>query len=60
MGSYGSYQQGRDLFERANCDKDLLVVDGASHYDLFDQPEAVGRAVSQLEHFYTKVFDRAE
>jgi hypothetical protein len=36
-GGFGSYQEGRELFRRATSEKDLLVIDGASHYDLYDQ-----------------------
>lgn len=32
--------------------KDLLVVEGASHYDLYDQPEPVKIAVEKLTSFY--------
>lgn len=32
--------------------KDLLVVEGASHYDLYDQPEPVRIAVEKLTSFY--------
>ena len=33
-------------------EKDLLVVEGASHYDLYDQPEPVRIAVEKLTSFY--------
>jgi uncharacterized protein len=54
VGAFGSYVDGHELFRRAPGEKDLLVVDGASHYDLYDRPEAVGQAVERLADFYGK------
>jgi fermentation-respiration switch protein FrsA (DUF1100 family) len=51
-GGFGSYKDGHELFDRANCKKDLFIVDGASHYDLYDKPEYVNQAVEKLEAFY--------
>jgi uncharacterized protein len=51
-GGFGSYQEGRELFRRATSEKDLLVIDGASHYDLYDRPEYVDQAVGKLAAFY--------
>jgi hypothetical protein len=51
-GAFGSYRDGHDLFRRAACERDLLVIDGASHYDLYDQPEYVDQAVGKLAAFY--------
>jgi fermentation-respiration switch protein FrsA (DUF1100 family) len=52
IGEFGSYQDGHELFQRATCEKDLFVIDDASHYDLYDRPEHVGRAVEKLAAFY--------
>ena len=52
VGAFGSYRDGHELFRRAAGPKDLLVIDGASHYDLYDRPEAVDRAVERLGAFY--------
>jgi fermentation-respiration switch protein FrsA (DUF1100 family) len=54
VGGFGSYRHGQELFRRATCRKDLFVVDGASHYDLYDQPGPVGRAVAKLAAFYAE------
>lgn len=54
VGAFGSYRDGHELFRRAPGEKDLLVIDGASHYDLYDRPEAVGPAVERLGIFYAK------
>jgi fermentation-respiration switch protein FrsA (DUF1100 family) len=52
-GAFGSYKDGHELYNRAASEKkDLLVVEGASHYDLYDQPEPVNQAVAKLEAFY--------
>ncbi|MYX42997.1 alpha/beta hydrolase, partial [Streptomyces sp. SID89] len=38
-GGFGSYRDGFELFDRARSEKkDIFVVKGASHYDLYDQP----------------------
>jgi fermentation-respiration switch protein FrsA (DUF1100 family) len=45
-GAFGSYRDGFELFNRArSAKKDLFVVDGASHYDLHDQPKYVDQAL---------------
>ena len=54
VGAFGSYEAGQELFRRATCTKDLLVVSGASHYDLYDRAEYVGQAVTKLAAFYTE------
>ncbi|WP_329139292.1 alpha/beta hydrolase [Streptomyces sp. NBC_00670] len=51
-GSFGSRRDGQELFDRVRGRKDLFVVEGASHYDLYDRPEHVGRAVERLAAFY--------
>lgn len=54
QGGFGSYQDGHELFRRATCEKDLLVIEGASHYDLYDVPQYVDQAVDKLVTFYGK------
>ncbi len=51
-GGFGSMQEGRELFERVTGEKDLFVVEGATHYDLYDRPEPVAKAVARLAPFY--------
>lgn len=51
-GQFGSAQEGKDLFERVTSEKDLFVIPGATHYDLYDQPEPVAQAVAKLAPFY--------
>lgn len=52
-GSFGSYRFAYRLFDEAfTRDKQLHIVKGASHYDLYDQPEPVNEALSGLIPFY--------
>jgi len=53
QGAYGSYKDSHELYNRAASDKkDLLIIEGASHYDLYDRPEPVSKAVEKLGAFY--------
>lgn len=55
VGAFGSYRDGYELFNRAaSQDKHIHVVQGASHYDLYDQPKATGEALEQLIPFFRK------
>lgn len=54
IGEFGSYDEGHRLYDRARGDKHLLVIDGASHYDLYDRPPYVDQAVEQLRIFYQR------
>ncbi|NAW66734.1 alpha/beta hydrolase [Photobacterium halotolerans] len=54
-GAFGSYRDGFELYTKArSSEKSIQVVDGASHYDLYDQPEATSKALEQLVPFYQK------
>jgi uncharacterized protein len=59
MGEFGSYQDGHDLYQRATCKKDLFVVEGASHYDLYDRPHYVDQAVRKLAGFYAEALSES-
>lgn len=51
-GAFGSYRDAYDLYNRARTtEKDLHIVKGATHYDLYDQPEQVNEALSKLVPF---------
>lgn len=55
VGSFGSYRDGFELFNKARSDnKNIFVVPGATHYDLYDQPEPVNQAVAKLKEFFGK------
>lgn len=54
-GAFGSYRDGFELYQRArSSQKQLQVVKGASHYDLYDQPEATGSALDGIIPFFHK------
>ena len=54
-GAFGSYRDGFDLFNRARSShKTLQIVEGATHYDLYDQPEATGKALERIVPFFKK------
>lgn len=57
VGSFGAYRDGFDLYNKAaSKDKIIHVVKGASHYDLYDRPEATGEAIGKIIPFLRKVF----
>lgn len=52
-GAFGSHRDGYELFNRARSSrKNLFVVEGASHYDLYDKPQCVEQAVGKLGPFF--------
>ena len=54
-GAFSSYRNGFEVYNRAaSKEKDLLVLHGVTHYDLYDQPKAVDPAVEKLDEFFTK------
>ncbi len=53
VGGFGAYRDGCEIIERAaSKKKELVVVEGWSHYDLYDKPEPVGQALAKLIPFY--------
>lgn len=51
-GAFGSYRDGYELFNKAASTKKYLhVVEGASHYDLYDQPKATDEALEHIIPF---------
>ncbi|MCU0120526.1 alpha/beta hydrolase [Pseudomonas sp. B2M1-30] len=53
IGAYGSTKTGREVYERAaSTKKDLLVLNGASHFDLYDNPKYVDKAVTKFDQFF--------
>ena len=60
-GAFGSYRDGCEIVERAaSRDKELVVAEGWSHYDLYDKPEPVKIALDKLIPFYTRVLGTVE
>ena len=55
-GSFDAWKDAHDVYERAaSKDKDLVVFEGSSHFDLYDNPECVDRAVEQFATFFHRV-----
>lgn len=53
QGAFGSYIDGNDLYRRAaSTEKDLLIMEGASHFDLYDKSQYVDKAIVKLVDFY--------
>ncbi|MFE0181058.1 alpha/beta hydrolase [Streptomyces olivaceus] len=52
IGNTGSYDMGMRLWEMAPNPVDLMVIDGAGHYEMYDVPEYVDAAVARLADFY--------
>ncbi|MGW6007811.1 alpha/beta hydrolase [Streptomyces sp. NPDC055210] len=53
IGNTGSYESGMQLWNLAPNPVDLMVVDGAGHYEMYDEPEYVDAAVDRLTTFYS-------
>jgi fermentation-respiration switch protein FrsA (DUF1100 family) len=54
-GNTGQYEAGHLLHELSPAsDKDLFVIEGAGHYDLYYKPEYVDPAVNRLALFFSK------
>lgn len=54
-GAYASYRLGMELYGRAaSKQKELMVLPGVTHYDLYDQPEATGKALEAATAFFHK------
>ncbi|WP_413761392.1 alpha/beta hydrolase [Streptomyces sp. MMBL 11-3] len=54
IGNTGSYESGMRLWKLAPNPVDLMVVDGAGHYEMYDEPEYVDAAVGRLAGFYDR------
>ena len=52
-GGFGAYRDGMELYGRAGASKDrqLVVVEGWSHYDLYDHPTPTGIALERVIPF---------
>lgn len=54
-GGFGSYRDGLELYGRArSAEKSIQIVESVSHYDLYDKPEATGKALEQIVPFFEK------
>ncbi|SFS46548.1 alpha/beta hydrolase [Saccharopolyspora flava] len=52
-GNTGSYEAGMRLWELAPNPVDLMVIDGAGHYEMYDEPRYVDPAVERLAAFFS-------
>ncbi|CAM5596691.1 Alpha/beta hydrolase OS=Streptomyces tendae OX=1932 GN=GUR47_24520 PE=4 SV=1 [Streptomyces tendae] len=52
IGNTGSYEAGMKLWKMAPNPVDLMVIEGAGHYEMYDEPEYVDAAVERLAAFY--------
>ncbi|QYN38929.1 alpha/beta hydrolase [Pseudonocardia sp. DSM 110487] len=53
IGNTGSYESGMQLWKLAPNPVDLMVIEGAGHYEMYDVPEYVDAAVDRLATFYS-------
>ena len=52
-GGFGAYRDGWEIYSRAASEnKQIIVAEGWSHYDLYDQPEPVGIALAKVVPFF--------
>ena len=52
-GGFGAFRDGWEIYGRAaSAIKEMVVVAGHSHYDLYDQPKPVGEALGKLIPFF--------
>ena len=52
-GGFGAYRDGQEIYGRAaSKDKHIVVVENTSHYELYDQPEPVGKALENVVPFF--------
>lgn len=55
VGAFGSYRDGFELFSKAaSKQKSIQVVQGASHYDLYDGTEATRKALERIIPFFNE------
>lgn len=55
VGGFGSYRDGFDLYNKAaSINKKIHIIKGASHYDLYDRPDATKEALEQIIPFFQK------
>nr|WP_295869519.1 alpha/beta hydrolase [uncultured Chitinophaga sp.] len=52
-GGFGAYRDGFEIIRRAKSEKkELQIVKGYTHYDLYDKPEAVSLALEKTIPFF--------
>lgn len=59
-GGFGAYRDGMEIYGRAaSKNKELVVVEGWSHYDLYDNPVPTGIALGRVIPFLTRYLGEA-
>lgn len=54
-GGFGAYRDGQEIYGRAaSKQKEILVVENTSHYDLYDKPQPVASAMAKVVPFFKK------
>lgn len=52
-GGFGAYRDGYEIVRRAaSAKKELMIIEGYSHYELYDQSEPVGQALAKVIPFF--------
>lgn len=52
-GGFGSYRFSYEIYQKAASEhKELTIIDGVTHYELYDQPKAVDPAIAKLVEFF--------
>jgi fermentation-respiration switch protein FrsA (DUF1100 family) len=50
----GSRWQGEGIYKRVTSPKQLKLIDGATHMDLYDIPKYVNQVAENMTHFFGK------
>ncbi|KAL1406058.1 hypothetical protein Q8F55_007741 [Vanrija albida] len=54
-GGFGAYRDGNEIYARAaSAEKELVVLAGITHYELYDHPKAAGKALESITPFFKK------
>lgn len=52
-GAFGSFRDSFELFNKAaSAQKEILVCEGADHYDLYDNVKYMEQAMAKMKPFY--------
>lgn len=56
VGAFGAYRDGQEIYGRSvqSIDRQLVSLENWSHYDLYDDPEAVSMAMDKVATFLEK------
>ncbi|BCX79019.1 hypothetical protein [Campylobacter sp. 19-13652] len=55
VGKFGSYHDGYEIIRKAaSKDKELVVIKGYSHYDLYYKPATTSQALEKIVPFFKK------